>query len=121
MSKSVRVTRGLSVVGLAASAAFLPVVAFAADEPAPVNKAQVEYVERQATPNPPKAQVEHDERSDAGQPGRTEESTSGSSSSGGLDAPAWQLALSAAGGAVVAGAAVVGTSRVRRHQHSAVA
>ncbi|HZI97842.1 MAG TPA: hypothetical protein VFD41_10000 [Actinomycetales bacterium] len=118
MSKTQRVVRGMSVVGLAASAVWLPVAANAADEPQPVPKAQVEYLERQGAPHPPKAQIEHAERGaePANKPGSA---TSISDSSTG-NAVAWQLALSAAAGAAVTGVVLVGTQRVRRH-HSVVA
>jgi hypothetical protein len=125
MSGTQRLSRAVLVVGLAACTVVLPAAAGAADELTPHgNKAQVEYSERQLEPpsQVPKAQIEHDEISGAGQSGPLTAPTSETTSVGGLDgsAAAWQLALAAGVGAVATGAVVAGARQVRRH-HSAVA
>lgn len=127
MSMTARMSRGMSVTGLAAAAVCLPVAAGAADEPPQVSKAQVEYSERKAqpSPHPPKAQVEHDEPARSVPPpaevGRASSVTDDLQGTGDLqgDALVWQLALSAVGGAALTGVAVAGTRQLRRH-HSAV-
>lgn len=132
MSMTARMSRAMSVTGLAAVAVFLPVAAGAADEPPPVNnnnsnKAQVEYSERQAqpSPHPPKAQVEHDETArlvpaptEVGRASSATDALQGTDDLQG-SAVAWQLALSAFGGAALTGVGVAGTRQLRRH-HSAV-
>lgn len=121
MSKTQRVCRGMSVVGLAACAVCLPAAASTAGEPTPPNKAQIEYLERQSqpSPHPPKAQIEYDERQAAV---TTQETGEGASVSEELpgNTVGWHLALSAAAGAAVTAAVVAGTQQVRRH-HSVVA
>ena len=108
---------------LALGLSALPLVllpAAAGADTAPTTKAAIEHAEQQATTptHPSKAQVEHDEivpTQPAGQ-----EVTPSSSSSGGVDAAAWQLALSAALGALVTAGVVVGSRRFG-HRGEAVA
>lgn len=88
-------------------------------------KAAVEYAERQAAGNdgPSKAQIEQREREQArsggtrtgGSSQQNPQPTVPSGSDGG--AAAWQLALSAALGAVTAGGVLVAARQVNHHRH----
>ena len=117
----------LALTGALAVSPLLAVTAWA-DEPsgtAARTKAQIEHEERQATAGPmSKAQIEHQEMTAADATSGTSVSTSGAaaqsqpigSSSSSGDAAAWQLAVSAALGAAVTGAAFVGARQVARHR-----
>jgi len=119
----------LALTGALAVSPLLAVTAWA-DEPsgtAAPTKAQIEHEERQATAGPmSKAQIEHQEMTAADATSGTSGSTSGAastaqsqpidSSSSSGDAAAWQLAVSAALGAAVTGAAFVGARQVARHR-----
>ena len=93
----------------------LPVAA-GADTAPPSTKAAIEHAEQQAsTPtHPTKAQVEREE-STTSRPGGQQVTPSSTHSSGGVDATAWQLALSAALGALVTGGVIVGSRRFGHH------
>lgn len=111
------VTRRAASLALAlsaVSAVALPAATAAATGPR--TKAAIEHAERQTvTPtHPNKAQIEHDE-STTGRPAGQQVTPSTADSSGGLDATAWQLALSAALGALVTAGVVVGSRRVGHH------
>jgi hypothetical protein len=100
----------------------LPAIA-TADGDGRLTTAQVEYAERQAANrgHPTKAQIEAAERTN-----ETQRSTSEDAGSlprraplpGGDDAAAWQIALSAALGAALTGAAVLGARQATRHGHA---
>ena len=109
---------------LALALSTLPLVLFpaaAVADTAPSTKAAIEHVEQKAaTPtHPSKAQVEHDELVPSGRAGQ-QVTPSSTGSSGGADATAWQLALSAALGALITGGVVVGSRRFG-HDGAAVA
>ena len=101
----------------------VPGAAALATGPAPTVKAQVEYAERQAmaADHPTKAQVEYAERSrpaaaaGAAGPSVTAATTSSTPSTG-RDAAPWELAVSAAFGAALAGGVIVTSRRVLDHR-----
>ena len=104
---------------LALALSALPLVllpAAAGADTAPSTKAAIEHAEQAAatSAHPSKAQVEHDEVAPSRQAGQLV-TPSSSDPSGGLDASAWQLALSAALGALVTGGIVVGSRRFGHH------
>lgn len=118
MSVTQPLLRWMSVATLSAGAVCLPVLAAAAAEPSSGNKAQVEHSEALAQPTPAnKAQIERAERLQLeGAEANVPEPAAGTSSASvSGDATAWQLALSALGGAVLAGGVAVGAQRVSRH------
>jgi hypothetical protein len=113
-----------------ASLPLLPMVAVAQEEPLP-NRAQIEYQERVSAPlrlhygtevgQPTKAQVEYMERTNAATSstsgsGSQVQSQSSTSDSG--DAAVWQLAVSAAVGALITGGFVLTSRGVVRHRHA---
>jgi hypothetical protein len=88
------------------------------------SKAAIEHDERVAAAAPStKAQIEHDEMTvrDTGTSGseQSDRITNGQTPATGGDAAAWQLAVSAALGAAVTGAAFVGARQVAHHRTSA--
>ena len=115
-----------------ASLPLLPMVAVAQEEPVP-NRAQIEYQERVSAPlrlhygtelgQPTKAQIEYLERTSAA---ASSSSTSGSgsqvqsqpSTSDSGDAAVWQLAVSAAAGALLTGGVVLASRNMGRHRHA---
>ena len=124
---STTAARVLLTLTVLPTALLVPTIA-AADTAAHPTKAQVEHAEREsaATAHPTKAQVEYAERQSgataqvghaepAARPGTPSVSTSGSG-----DAAAWQLALSAAVGALVTGAAMVAGRRLGEHPRALV-
>lgn len=108
-------TAAAGATGLALCLLPLLAPAAAADSGAPRTKAQVEHDERSG--HPTKAQIEQRER-DAGVStgGQQRVPSTGTTVAGG--AAAWQLALSAALGATVTGAVVLGSRRVSQHRHA---
>jgi hypothetical protein len=97
---------------------FLLPVAAVADTAPPSAKAAIEHAERQAdaTPtHPTKAQIEHREATTPSRPAGQQATPSSSVRSGGPDATTWQLALSAALGALVTGGVVLGSRRFSHH------
>lgn len=114
-------SRRAASLALALSALPLVLVpATAAADSGPSTKAAIEHAEQQAAAptHPPKAQVEHDESTSTRPSGQ--QITPSPHPSGGLDATAWQLALSAALGALVTGGVVVGYHRLAQ-QGTAIA
>jgi hypothetical protein len=105
-----RLLLGLSVLP---TALLLPAIA-AADAAAPSTKAQIEHAERGATPaHTTKAQVEA-----APAPATVPQSDHPTvPSSGSGDAAAWQLAVSAAFGAALAGGVIVASRQLTSHRH----
>jgi hypothetical protein len=110
-----RLLLGLSVLP---TALLLPAIA-AADAAAPSTKAQIEHAERGATPaHTTKAQVEAVERAAAPAPATVPQSDHPTvPSSGSGDAAAWQLAVSAAFGAALAGGVIVASRQLTSHRH----
>ena len=102
-------------LALAATSAVMLPAATAADT-RQRTKAAIEHAEQQtATPtHRSKAQIEHDE-STTSRPAGQQVTPLTTRSSGGVDATAWQLALSAALGALVTAGVVVGSRRVGHH------
>ncbi len=100
----------------------LPAIATADGDGHPTT-AQIEYAERQAANRGhlTKAQIEEAERTNGTQRSTSEDAGSlprRAPVSGGDDAAAWQLALSAALGAALTGAAVLGSRQATRHRHA---
>lgn len=83
-------------------------------------KAQIEHAEGLAAgpTNPTKAQIEQAEREQGSTVVRQGPAPSTPVSSGAGDAAAWQLALSAALGAVLMGSIVVASRQVSQHRHA---
>jgi len=113
----------VTVAALALSAGSLlliPSGAAADTSGRPASKAAIEHAELQAAgvDRPSKAQIEQRERQHgtAGATGSgSQQQPSSPSSSGGTGAAAWQLALSAALGAVLTGGIVVASRQVTHH------
>jgi hypothetical protein len=102
------------------TALLAPAVA-AADVATPSTKAQIEHAEQISARTVTKAQVEHAERASATTAAArtTATTTTRSPATGGSDggdAAAWQLAVSAALGAVLTGAALLTARRVVDHR-----
>jgi len=113
----------LTLTALLAAAPMLATSATAADDGGSStsrSKAAIEHDEWVAAAAPStKAQIEHEETAsrDAGTTGSpADRSTSSQTATGGGDAAAWQLAASAALGAVITGAAFVGARQVSMHR-----
>lgn len=111
--------RLLLALSVLPTALLVPAAATAAT--APSTKAQVEHAEQQAATGTSKAQVEHAERTTSSRTTSTGTTTSTSrppatGTSGGDDAAAWQLALSAALGAALTGGVVLASRQVTTHR-----
>lgn len=113
-----------------ASLPLLPMVAVAQEEPVP-NRAQIEYQERVSAPlrlhygtelgQPTKAQIEYTERTNAAtssSSGSVSHVQSQPSTSDSGDAAVWQLAVSAAAGALLTGGVVLASRSMGRHRHA---
>ena len=96
------------------AALLVPVTAALADGSAPSTKAQIEHAEQLAAPTSNKAQIEHAEQARATvHPVRPSDVTPTRSTSPGPEV--WQLAASAAGGALATGVAMVAGRRLADH------
>ena len=109
-----------TVVRLAIAAAvvpaalLVPVTAALADSSVPSTKAQVEHGERLGASTPNKAQIEHAEQARTTvRPARPSHVAQSRTTSSGPEV--WQLAASAAGGALVTGVAMVAGRRLVDH------
>lgn len=114
-------SRRAASLALALSALPLVLVpAAAATATGPSTKAAIEHAEQQAAAptHPAKAQVENDESTSTRSAGQ--QITPSPRPSDGLEAAAWQLALSAALGALLTGGVVVGYHHLG-HQGTAIA
>jgi hypothetical protein len=120
MTRTSRAAAGAT--GLALCTLPLLVPAAVADTHEPRTKAQIEHAERLGggQNHPTKAQVEQRERDQASTGQGQQRNAPATPASGGDDAAAWQLALSAALGAAVTGGIVL-TSRQVSHHRQAVA
>jgi hypothetical protein len=119
MTRTSRAAAGAT--GLALCTLPLLVPAAVADTHEPRTKAQIEHAERLGggQNHPTKAQVEQRER-DQASTGQGQQRNAPATPASGDDAAVWQLALSAALGAAVAGGIVL-TSRQVSHHRQAVA
>ncbi len=84
-------------------------------------KAAIEHAESQAVATTPsKAQIEHQERAQQSTGGMSQPQSPQlpSPASGGGGAAAWQLALSAAFGATLAGGVLVASRQMTNHRHA---
>lgn len=120
-----RTTRpAITVAALALSTSPLLLAVPAAADTSGGTKAGIEYAERLASggDRPTKAQIERDERSQAGSGSGSDRSNKpehGTTVPTGADsgAAAWQLVLSAGLGAVVAGGVLAAGRQVSSHRH----
>jgi hypothetical protein len=105
----------LAVALSALTLVLLPAAALATTDPGP--KAAIEHAERQAAgpTHPTKAQVEHHEAQLPVPAAHDPQPASGSTG----DAALWQLAMSAALGAILTGAVVVTSRRMGQRHHVA--
>jgi len=123
MTRTTRAAVGAAVLALGTLPLLVPIAV--ADSTTSPPKAQVEHDERSAGPaHPTKAQIERDEHARASSgPGQPSAAGGGSAPSiptgpNGGDAAAWQLALSAALGAAVTGGVLLVSGQVRQHRHA---
>lgn len=115
-----RAVRSMFVLGLVACALCVPAATSTADDATPVNKAAVEYAERQAAVTAPKAQLEHQElayrRRSATPPAVVVEPPTVVQSSA---VASWRLWSSGLTGAILTGVVVMGAQHVRRRRGTA--
>lgn len=122
-----RPAAGVAALTLSVLPFALPTGASADTGPASRTKAAIEHEERLEGSGPHKAQIEHAERQSAPVAGTT--ALAGTTAQGGnpVDSPApsgggnaaaWQLALSAALGATVTGGAVLAARLASHHRHA---